>query len=191
MIINRKILILDLLLLLFSFILYGNSFDFWLVISYFIYNLFRVVYRKFFQFHKWPEVTNLIIRIILLLYFLNRGFLGFHQMLFISYWGIKIIYSLLIMESLYYLIMTIIQKRKFAKSLLDSNIDIEKIDNELEIENSKSYDDEHNFVLKRSDRYSNEEIELEEKIEIQDFHGMKVKVLNESQRKKYLKKVAK
>lgn len=194
MIINKKIILIDLLILLASYILYGIGFEFYFVVTYIIANLFRIIYRKFYIYHMWIEWTLLSFRLILLLYFNSRGYLGFHQMLSISYIAIKVLLLVSIFESVFYIWKTYKVRKDYQNKLISNNEQstLDTLEENFVKDNSKyfDYEEEINFSKKRLDRHKENNVLVEEgkKPEIVEFHGFKVKKLDSEQRKKFLKK---
>lgn len=194
MIINLKTIFITLITILFTFILYSFSTEIYLIIFLNIAMLIRIIHRKFYALHVWSEWTLIIIKVVLLLFFHFRGFLGDNPIYFISYYMIQILLTLSVLESLYYLYKTYKLRKDDIAKIKNDNVSFKfkNSDNNIII-----YDDIENVNFnvnkKRLDRHKiekNVDINLS-KPKIIDFHGMKVKVLTEEQKQSYLKEIRK
>lgn len=192
MIINKKNLFFDAVIALCAFTLYGVGFELYLTFFLFIATLIRMVHRKFYLYTYKSEWMLLALRIIIVFYFYNRGFLGQHQILFLSSYILKITLILTILDSFYYIFKTY-QAIKLKDSKIDvtSNLVINNDLMTLERDFEQKIDTSHlNFDKRRIHKHKTENISLtNEPIQIKKIAGMNVKVLTPEQKQNLLKQI--
>lgn len=186
MIINKKNLILEILIIISLYILYSISFEFYFGIFILIFSLFRLIYRKFYQIAFKIEWILLFFRTIFLIYFFNRKFLGLNYILYVSYYSLMICSLATIIDSFYYIYKTYKLKKlqnEKLKEFIPKNHELKPDLNLAEFNDAE-------VIKKRSSKHDMQNLKIEEqKPKIRDFKGLRVKVLTKEQKQEYLKEI--